>query len=109
MDLWAVDTLSYIDIRSSNAGVPAVSTPSLFTSENDRMRRQIVAICAIQRATLCLTVACLLAFSGCGDGKIGRNKVNGVVTVDGKPAAGMMVIFVPEGGTPEFQKARQRH
>jgi hypothetical protein len=70
------------------------------------MRRRIVAICASQRAILCLTIASLMAFSGCSDGKIGRNKVNGVVNVDGKPAPGMMVIFCPIGGTPEFQKAR---
>jgi hypothetical protein len=45
--------------------------------------------------------------AGCGDGKIARNQVRGVVKVDGQPAAGVMIILCPQGdGPPEFQKAR---
>jgi hypothetical protein len=51
-------------------------------------------------------VGCL-AIAGCGDGKIARNKIHGLVKVDGQPAAGVLVIFCPQGdGPPEFQKAR---
>jgi hypothetical protein len=57
--------------------------------------------------TLGLVVAGCLAFAGCGDGKIPRNQVHGVVKVDGQPAGGVMVILCPQGdGPPEFQKAR---
>jgi hypothetical protein len=58
------------------------------------------------RATLYLGAAGILAVTGCGDGKIGRNKINGSVNVDGKPTGGVMVIFCPVGGSPELQKMR---
>ena len=61
---------------------------------------------AVQRVALCFALSALVGVSGCGDGQIGRNVVNGKVNVDGKPAPTMMVIFCPVGGTPDFQKAR---
>lgn len=54
----------------------------------------------------CLWLVVLLSAAGCGDGKVGRNVVHGKVNVDGKPAAAMLVIFCPVGGSPEFQKVR---
>ncbi len=53
-----------------------------------------------------LLVLALLGLVGCGDGKISRYPINGSVNVDGKPAAGVMVIFCPVGGSPELQKMR---
>lgn len=47
-----------------------------------------------------------MAIAGCGDGKIGRYAVNGSVNVDGKPAAGVMVIFCPVSGSEELKKMR---
>ena len=42
-------------------------------------------------------VLCCLLLSGCGDGHhLGR--VSGTVTYDGKPASGLVLNFVPEGG-----------
>jgi hypothetical protein len=43
---------------------------------------------------------------GCDDGKIARYPVTGTVLVDGKPAEGATVIFVPVDGTEEFQRER---
>lgn len=51
-------------------------------------------------------IAGLFTIAGCGDGKIKRYPVTGVVLVDGQPAAGAMVIFVPVGGSDEFQRER---
>jgi hypothetical protein len=48
----------------------------------------------------------LLAFTGCGDGKIARYPVNGKVLVDGKPAAGAMVIFCPIEGSEQLMRER---
>src|SRR5260370_23138369 len=43
-------------------------------------------------------VGCLvLALAGCG----GPEPVQGKVTMNGKPAAGATVVFIPEGGGPE--------
>jgi hypothetical protein len=52
-------------------------------------------------------IASLLAIAGCGgDAKLARYPVNGSVNIDGKPAAGAMVIFCPTDGSPEVQKLR---
>jgi hypothetical protein len=58
------------------------------------------------RALLGLVLVGLLATAGCGDGKIRRYPINGSVNVDGKPTAGVMVIFCPVGGSEELQKMR---
>ena len=58
------------------------------------------------RAKIYLGLAGVLAVTGCGDGKIGRAPVHGSVTVDGKPAAGVVLFFCPVGGSPEVQKVR---
>jgi hypothetical protein len=56
--------------------------------------------------TLALMFAALLLVAGCGDGKIARYPVVGVVTVDGKPAADATVVFCPVSGSPELMKER---
>ncbi len=49
----------------------------------------------------------LVASSGCGgDGKLACYPVKGTVIVDGKPADGATVMFVPVGGSEEFNKQR---
>jgi hypothetical protein len=54
-----------------------------------------------------LAMAAALAVAGCGgDGKIARYPVHGTVTIDGKPTAGVMLIFCPTDGSPEVQKLR---
>ena len=52
---------------------------------------------------LCLPVIAVLVFSGCGDSS-GMGQVEGVVTIDGKPApAGLEITFSPEdGGQPSY-------
>lgn len=52
-------------------------------------------------------MASLLVATGCGgDGKVPRSPVNGSVNIDGKPTAGVMLIFCPTDGSPEIQKLR---
>ena len=53
-----------------------------------------------------LFLLCLVACAGCGDGKLARYPVHGIVNIDGKPAEGVMVIFCPVGGSDEVQKVR---
>jgi hypothetical protein len=54
-----------------------------------------------------MALAGILAAGGCGgDSKVRRYPVNGSVNVDGKPAAGVMLIFCPTDGPPEVQKLR---
>jgi hypothetical protein len=48
----------------------------------------------------------LLAFGGCGDGRVKRYPVTCTVNVDGKPAHGVMVIFCPIEGPPELLRER---
>lgn len=44
-------------------------------------------------------LAVLLLFTGCGDGRPKPVKVEGVVTLDGKPVgSGVEISFIPEGG-----------
>lgn len=57
-------------------------------------------------STSLLVSTVLVALAGCGDGKIARYPVTGSVTIDGKPAEGVMVIFCPVGGSEELQKQR---
>jgi len=61
-----------------------------------------------RRVTTGLAMAAALGLAGCagGDGKPARAPVHGSVNVDGKPAAGVMVIFCPTDGPPEIQKLR---
>ncbi len=55
-----------------------------------------------------LAMAAALAVAGCGggDGKPARQPVHGSVNIDGKPTAGVMVIFCPVDGSPEVQRMR---
>ncbi len=55
---------------------------------------------------LYLPAAGFVAVSGCDDGRIARYPVTGTVVVDGQPADGAMLIFVPVGGSEEFQRER---
>jgi hypothetical protein len=48
----------------------------------------------------------LLAFAGCGDGKVARYPVSGAVHVDGQPAEGAIVIFCPVSTVPEADRLR---
>jgi hypothetical protein len=62
-----------------------------------------------QLGRLTLLFACLTSLpilEGCGDGKVKRYPVNCSVTVDGKPAAGVIVIFCPVDGPPEVMSQR---
>jgi hypothetical protein len=56
--------------------------------------------------SLSLLAIGLSALSGCGDRKIARYPVKGVVRVDGQPVAGALVIFCPTEGPPELLKER---
>jgi hypothetical protein len=59
------------------------------------------------RALALAGIASLLSVAGCGgDGKVARYPVNGSVNIDGKPTAGVMLIFCPTDGSPEVQKLR---
>jgi hypothetical protein len=61
------------------------------------------------RAASAVTFALgLVSLVGCGDGKLALYPVTGSVLVDGKPAAGAMVIFCPVEGksSPELQRER---
>lgn len=53
-----------------------------------------------------LAVCALCAATACSDGKIKRYPVTGTITVDGKPAEGVRVMFHPVGGDEDFQKIR---
>jgi hypothetical protein len=54
-----------------------------------------------------VALAVMLSMSGCGgDGKVARYPVNGSVNIDGKPTAGVNVIFCPTDGPPEIQRLR---
>jgi hypothetical protein len=57
--------------------------------------------------TITLTAGVVLLL-GCGDGRLPRSPVSGRVTVDGKPAAGAIVVLHPvAGGVPlEAEKIR---
>jgi hypothetical protein len=46
-----------------------------------------------------------VALTGCGSGN-GTNPVTGSVTIDGKPAGAVSLLFCPVGGSPDFQKVR---
>ncbi|MFL6543755.1 MAG: hypothetical protein ACJ8LM_01050 [Candidatus Udaeobacter sp.] len=67
------------------------------------MRRR--GICTLVRAGWCALLTSVVAASGCGEKGFG-SQVNGSVNVDGKPAAGVMVMFCPVGGSEEVQKLR---
>jgi hypothetical protein len=53
-----------------------------------------------------LLATSLLAIAGCGDGQIATYPVTGTVKVNGKPAEGAMVIFVPTSTAPEAERKR---
>jgi hypothetical protein len=57
--------------------------------------------------TITLTAGVVLLL-GCGDGRPPRSPVSGSVTVDGKPAAGAIVVLHPVAGSvaPEAEKIR---
>jgi hypothetical protein len=73
---------------------------------SDRMRLTHNSLAASTRWSIALVSVSLACALGCGDGKVKRNPVNGSVNVDGKPAGGVMLLFVPVDGTPEFQRLR---
>jgi hypothetical protein len=58
------------------------------------------------RIRLAIVLASILTAAGCGDGKIARYPVTGIVTVDGKPAPDATVMFNPVNGPPELMKER---
>jgi hypothetical protein len=64
-----------------------------------------MTVCA-RRAVLALVAATLLALPGCGSGRIETYPVTGLVTVDGRPADGAMVVFVPTATAPEAERTR---
>jgi hypothetical protein len=68
------------------------------------MRRH-QAISGARRAALLVAVGLLTAM-GCGDGRIATYPVTGTVMVDGNPADGAMVIFVPTSTSPEAERKR---
>lgn len=74
--------------------------------KDDRMRFVIFHESTSRRAFLALGLIGLLAATGCVDKGPKINLVNGSVNVDGKPAAGVMVIFCPVNGPPEIQRMR---
>ncbi len=70
------------------------------------MRLVVQNLSMAQRAIIVLGLVGILATAGCGDKGLGICLVNGSVNVDGRAAAGVMVIFCPVGGSPEVQKLR---
>jgi hypothetical protein len=60
-----------------------------------------------QPALGALLLTLLVVMGGCGDGRIATYPVTGIVNVDSKPAAGAIVIFVPNS-TSEEGGDRQR-
>lgn len=64
------------------------------------------------RALRLLRVVCgaaaLLPIGGCGDGRLPRKPVSGRVTVEGKPAAGAIVVLHPVAGTAAAEAERVR-
>jgi hypothetical protein len=61
---------------------------------------------AVRVGLSCVCLAGLLAIAGCSEAKIKRYPVNCSVTVDGKPAAGVMVVFCPVDGAPQLMRER---
>jgi hypothetical protein len=55
---------------------------------------------------LAFAVLLFASVTGCGDGKIARYPVSGIVKVDGQPAAGATVIFCPVNADAEIMKHR---
>lgn len=66
---------------------------------------QAIIPCLRPSARLLLATS-LLIVAGCGDGRIDTYPVIGTVKVDGKPAEGAMVIFVPNSTAPEAERKR---
>jgi hypothetical protein len=62
-------------------------------------------LCA-RSADRIVVAASLLAVAGCGGGQIATYPVVGTVLVDGRPAEGAMVIFVPTSTEPEAERKR---
>jgi hypothetical protein len=65
-----------------------INTFTLF----DHMHKSITNI------ALYFAVAGLLVVQGCGHNPLGTVRVSGTVTLDGNPAAGVNVSFIPAGG-----------
>ena len=57
-------------------------------------------------AAVACGLTCLVACTGCGDGKIARYPVTGTVLVNGQPAEGVLVVFCPTEGPEEVQRER---
>ena len=70
------------------------------------MRLTQSSLTASGRLSFGLAIVCLVCAVGCGDGKMKRYPITGTVNVDGKPAAGVQLLFAPVDGTPEFQRVR---
>src|SRR4051794_7580676 len=62
--------------------------------------------CMCQRVFLSALLVAFVVASGCGQKGLALYPVHGSVTVDGKPAAAVFVIFCPVGGSEEAQKKR---
>jgi hypothetical protein len=70
-----------------------------------RLGRKLFTGSAFVPRSICL--GAILSLVGCGgDGKIARYPVTGTVLVDSKPAEGVMLIFCPVDGLPEFTRER---
>jgi hypothetical protein len=74
--------------------------------ETSGMRPRPSYFCHVSRLVCALSAVSVLGITGCGDGKIKRFPVTCTVNVDGKPAAGAMVIFCPVDGPPELMRQR---
>jgi hypothetical protein len=75
-------------------------------SERDRMRPANMWQFSVPGARPALWFAGLLLLAGCGDGKVARYPVTGVVTVDGKAAPDATVMFYPVNVPAEAMKER---
>ncbi len=53
-----------------------------------------------------LVVIAVAALSGCGSDRLETFPVQGRVLVDGQPAAGARVTFIPQGGSEAFRRER---
>jgi hypothetical protein len=71
-----------------------------------RVRTWLFGDRALRKAAITLGVLGVLSLSGCGDGKVRRYPVTGIVKVDGQPAEGATIIFCPVNGPPEVMRER---
>jgi hypothetical protein len=77
-----------------------------FYGANARMRQNRRLFSASFTLTLSLSAAGLATLAGCGEKGLRTYPVTGTVMVDGQPAEGAMLIFVPGEGSEEFLRQR---